>query len=412
MKPLRSRSGITAVALLILILALGAGAWALYAMAPKVVPTSEPSSSHGSSRPSAAADSTWSELTLPANVLITAAVEDSDGFLAFATDPSRRSSAQLWRTDTKLKWELVNDGRSFSPLGAGLRSTLVRGVARQGNVIVAVGIERLDDDSDGQAAAWQSEDDGQTWTRASVMSAADATMEAVARGPSGWVAVGSDGYPGASTQMAGSRGMAVWRSTDGNAWERVPSSPALRGDAVPSHLVAGAASFIASGFVIPGHADVSPVWESADGRTWQRIRTLQATAATVVGAGDAGWIAGGIAAGAEAAPGLWWSPDGVEWRRAVVQPAFLGTAAPVTIARIAGGWLAMGTDRSLEDQPRIVLWASTDGQTWQQLQVPGFFDLASGHTMTEGATTTLVFGERIDPTAASTRGFSWIRTSP
>jgi hypothetical protein len=114
--------------------------------------------------------------------------------------------------DTRVLTSL--DGRTWKvdPADPGLVAaaanhvSLVTGLAEQGGQLVAVGATALDDISSGDARAWTSADGG-TW-QAVPMSAGmtDAEMESVVAGPGGFVAVGSDGFPGGNTQLPGAHG--------------------------------------------------------------------------------------------------------------------------------------------------------------------------------------------------------------
>jgi len=102
----------------------------------------------------------------------------------------------------------------------------VRGLASGRSGIVAVGSRSLDD-----AAVWVSAD-GLSWHSAPPGQAAFVSpfpdgftwggIRAVAAGPGGYVAVGGDGQCGGGE--CPSAETAIWTSTDGESWERVPSA--------------------------------------------------------------------------------------------------------------------------------------------------------------------------------------------
>ena len=131
------------------------------------------------------------------------------------------------------------------------------------------------DSSSGNSRSWISRD-GIHW-RASTMqsSLSDAEMNAVTRGDSGYVAVGSDGFPRASTQLGGASGAMVWTSPDGLTWTRVPGSRELAGGLMRG-IVASRWGWFAYGSDLPLSQGVSlpPLWHSSDGWRWERDRKI------------------------------------------------------------------------------------------------------------------------------------------
>ena len=131
--------------------------------------------------------------------------------------------------------------------------------------LVLVGAEALGDLSSGDAVSWTSTD-GISWQRAAAGPAlVDAEMEAVISTPAGIWAVGADGFPGASTQLPTLRGGAIWRSSDGSTWQRLPSPQSF-----DRYLISGILA-TSSGLVAWGD-EAAPgsggVWAAPDLRTW------------------------------------------------------------------------------------------------------------------------------------------------
>ena len=141
-------------------------------------------------------------------------------------------------------------------------------------------------------------------------------MNAVARTASGFAAVG------VASGLA-----AVWTSSDGRSWLRVPDDPIFhpRPDTDPS-------------------AALSLVGVAAN-----RERVVAAGQAFGVGPG-----------GAPAALGFW-SPDGRTWTEATVEDPTPDYIRSVTAT--ADGFLATGS--AWHDQWLQVVWSSSDGRAWR-----------------------------------------------
>jgi len=89
----------------------------------------------------------------------------------------------------------------------------------------------------------------------------------IAGGP-GLVAVGDASMDASDSWMA-----AVWTSTDGVTWSRVPPQPeVLGGPDVPQAMFSVATG--GPGLVAAGESSQGPaVWTSTDGITWSRVDT-------------------------------------------------------------------------------------------------------------------------------------------
>ena len=242
--------------------------------------------------------------------------------------------------------------------------------------IVAVGSTAPTDASPiGVAAAWTSLD-GKTWDAATVDGSASRMM-AVARGLSGFVAVGNlDG--------SGSRPV-VWTSGDGRSWTEVPGSTAfepVQGCASTSleDVAAGPGGFAAVGVEWGDCGQHGSAWFSPDGRTWTRAPSATGGNATrVIIATDAGYIAAG-AADASANEGMraafWWSSDGRAWTLAPDVIDFHG-AEPAALAATASGFTAVGS--AIQAQAILpAQWRSIDGQAWERVQAAGLSDVSAG----------------------------------
>lgn len=227
--------------------------------------------------------------------------------------------AAVWTSPDGSRWTRVAAGDPALTATLGLA---MFGVAPGGPGLVAVGAETVD----AVPAAWASVD-GTEWTRVAsdgLLGAPSASLtrfapmsdgppvtqlSAVVAGGPGLVAVGED------------RGEAgVWVSTDGLDWQRVADDDGtFRGENRRwlADVVATDQGLVAVGY--DGDEDAAAVWTSSDGLTWTRLphdeselggsgtQSMRAVVAT-----ETGLVAAGGDAGAAA---VWSSPDGTTWTR-------------------------------------------------------------------------------------------------
>ncbi len=142
-------------------------------------------------------------------------------------------------------------------------------VTSGGPGLVAVGLD--ESNGDGDAAVWTSTD-GVTWARiphddAVFGGAGEQVMVSVGVDEQRLVAVGTDASDG-------EQNAAVWTSTDGLGWARVPHEDAVFGGTGNQAMVSIAAG--ATGFVVVGVDDArtrqdAAVWTSVDGTSWERL---------------------------------------------------------------------------------------------------------------------------------------------
>jgi hypothetical protein len=213
------------------------------------------------------------------------------------------------------------------------------------------------------ATAWASGSAG--WRQAPrqadllVPYAAGAMTTVAAFGP-GFVAGGYRDDPLHATASA-----AIWRSTDGLAWQADRSSTFAGGRiwgiaATPGVVVAVGTS---------GDPNYGPAgawrWTAATG--WQRaeITPLRAGAMRAVTATASGFVAVGLNAHDDGAL-AWSSRDGLVWTASPDQPAFHYYTSPVrmqSVLSIPGGLVAGGW-RSDPGKGSAVTWTSADGVKW------------------------------------------------
>jgi hypothetical protein len=311
--------------------------------------------------------------------------------------------------------------------------SLVTGVAESGGQLVAVGATALDDISTGDARAWTSSD-GLHWQ--AVPTAAgmvDAEMESVTAGPNGFVAVGSDGFPGGNTQLPGARGAAVWVSSDGSTWTRAPNQASFAG-AVMFGVARTSSGYVAWGEIhYPGvgsSAALPPIWTSSDGLHWDRASGIADAGgpgnpiASVVALGDRLVAVGSrqlpAAADSIVVPAAWQSDDGGHsWTLAASPNTSGGAPAAGALRDVAASGsdlLAVGQVETPSSQSGLyaaIVWRSTDqGATWVALpDEPSFAGSLMNRVVGIDAGF-VAFGGADDPNALSNPNLIWFAQAP
>ncbi|HEX2273017.1 MAG TPA: hypothetical protein VHG90_03985, partial [Acidimicrobiales bacterium] len=254
---------------------------------------------------------------IPARVAVLHPATGDAAWLAAGDSPDGGGRvATLWRSGEGLSWARVP-----LPDGSG---AIVRGAARQGELLVLVGDKGEGGTGRRAAAAW------------------------VARGDGGPTAV-----PGA---LGGGGGTVVVRQVVGG--------------------VAGGQGFLALG-TVDGHV---ALWRSADGSSWSRVERPEAFGAGSAVAQLVATGSGVVAVGADrGAPAAWWSTDGTVWTRAGIGGAGPGRITAAVVAPdglvAAGSMTPADASTGADRRPLPAVWRSADGQSWQP--VPASFDAAS-----------------------------------
>lgn len=208
---------------------------------------------------------TWQKTASPAfsasPLRLTSITPWKGGFVAggYKGNEFFSGDAALWLSTDGLAWRQANDSKSF-------HDARVWGVAAGPNGLVAVG-QTGSTDAPGPAVIWTSSD-GLTWSRvADGPVFAGGRLRAVASIPSlGFVAVGED--------IAGDTGI-VWVSKDGRAWSRVPTDPIFGRVGIQVRMYAVTAG--PSGVVVAGTLNAgvqygeAAIWTSSDGLAWKRV---------------------------------------------------------------------------------------------------------------------------------------------
>jgi hypothetical protein len=212
----------------------------------------------------------------------------------FSTD----TRAVVWRTTDMKTWQLEPDRPDFA-LGH------MTGIATDGRVLMAVGSTALE----------------------------------------------STSSPGEITPVG-----AVWRSTDGVSWARIPGTGIFSGIAwFRDRFYAVAQPQVDSGLPFsPG------IWSSRNGSAWSLMRRIDGDLLMAIRATPLGLVAVGGNTTSAGGPVIWFSTDGSRWIRSTVPG---GPQETVTdVAGSASTLMAIG----LGDTGGPAVWVSDDGVSWAQ----------------------------------------------
>jgi hypothetical protein len=277
--------------------------------------------------------------------------------------------AAVWTSVDGLVWSRVpHDVTVFGGSDSGSDMRSMSSVTVGGPGLVAVG------SADGYAAVWTSVD-GLVWSQVPHDHAVFAGpgwqgMTSVTTGGPGFVAVGR-AWPDAGDVVA-----AVWTSTDGRVWSRVPHDEAVFGglsDQVMSSVTAGGPGLVAVGQDWSGGHGDAAVWTSVDGLVWSRVphdeavfggpsdRLPSERSMSSVTAGGPGLVAVGYDwSGGDQDGAVWLSTDGLVWSRVPRDRAVFGGPSIQSMLAVAAGGpglVAVGCDSSGDDQDAAV-WVS------------------------------------------------------
>jgi hypothetical protein len=188
-----------------------------------------------------------------------------------------------------------------------------------------------------------------------------------------WGAIGENDCTGKTgSQVCGPPPLMVWTSADGVAWSRI-SDPVFAGASIDAMAVGR------TGIVAVGDTGWNrpAIWTSADGLTWHtatlhavtfagaHFRTIKASGSGyVVGGstGDAEPQSGGVSPPSIGKAAAWWSTDGASWLTAAVSQSSVVGAAILDIEVAKDGMVAVGSTATSKGG---AAWRSADGRTWQ-----------------------------------------------
>ncbi|HEY7700752.1 MAG TPA: hypothetical protein VIB02_00450 [Candidatus Limnocylindrales bacterium] len=223
--------------------------------------------------------------------------------------------------------------------------------------------------------------DGHEWVPVpEVPRVEDTYPTAVTAGSAGVVAVGSDGE-GKTT---------VWRSDDGNVYERLVVQSEMSDAVSDPHAVE-------RGFIALGSGNLPPVLlRSTDGRDWTET-SIDASADVVASRlvpGRWGYVVQGVqtvgCVGDEPCDDRsigWWSGDGTRWARLPEKDTPIGDGASIVVPAGDHGLVALDGAGA---------WESPDGWAWRPLPEPGDGSMAVADAVVAGdviVAVGTVFGE-------------------
>ncbi len=158
--------------------------------------------------------------------------------------------------------------------------------------------------------------------------------------------------------------------TDGLAFTRITSPPlGGEGDQEITRIVRGGAGYVGAGFDTSGGDEDAAIWRSVDGNRWDRVPHQEEVFGgpgrqQVTGLTESVNLAVGYDAGDAA---VWQSPDGgLTWQRVEDATGVLGGAGEQTMNRVVATsreFVAVGYDTSGGDGDAAV-WTSTFGTDW------------------------------------------------
>jgi hypothetical protein len=163
------------------------------------------------------------------------------------------------------------------------------------------------------------------------------------------VAAGADRLVATGSMMFNNNGvgLAIWVSSDGTSWRDVP----IDGDVFPRDCCISDVAGTPDGFVAVGagaRSDEHFVWRSPDGERWERVGgdAFDGETPYVVGTGPVGFIAAG-------GQSVWTSVDGESWTRVPTGPAFQGAGV-----RDVTAWGSRFVVVGSTDDGHNVVWVS------------------------------------------------------
>lgn len=199
------------------------------------------------------------------------------------------------------------------------------------------------------------------------------------------VAVGADNVyccaTAANGQPVDDSSAAVWTSTDGVNWFRVPHDESVfggPGGQLMSSVTVTPGGFVAAGIDTGRTQSDAAIWTSPDGLTWSRVPDTEAVlggagqqSISIVASSSSGLVALGFdeeyAERGSNGTALWISADGLVWTEVAPGPD-LGVDQGPTLGRIRtsvvgapSGFIAFGSS---------AVWQSADGTIWSPSSIP------------------------------------------
>ncbi len=214
----------------------------------------------------------------------------------------------------------------------------------------------------GFGRAWTSPD-GRTWSSSALPEADPGYGWDIVATPGFLVALGSSGdRPD------------TWISTDGRAWTRSGDPDLGPTGASIDHLANGPAGIVAVGTELKGGGQHPMAWWSADGLDWVRTGdALVGGGARDVASGTSGYVM----VGADTVPAndltkaaFWFSPDGKTWE-AIPDDGTRAFAEPQAVTGTEDGFVAVGFQGTIGGMGAAlspIAWTSKDGRAWTRAE--------------------------------------------
>jgi hypothetical protein len=215
--------------------------------------------------------------------------------------------------------------------------------------------------------------DGMIWSEtgrdAAAFAGAHVAAAQAAAGPAGYVVVGD------VTTSAGTF-PAAWWSRDLRTWTRAGGSASGAAGDNPGEMLGVTGG--PSGYVAVGTQGISPaVWTSGNGRAWHMatlkvpagassasLRQVAVSGPHVIALGEERWSSGAESAFAEVS-----ANGGRTWRPVPVPfPSPHGDTIATALTPMRGGFTAIGT-YGTPGHRNVVVWTSRDGSAWT-IQIP------------------------------------------
>ena len=275
--------------------------------------------------------------------------------------------ARLWVSTDATHWDTADSAVDNDLIE-------IRAVAAGAAGFVAVGIENIDADEDGNPEDSNAfvlfSSDGRRWDRINDPRFVHAEMNYVAMSRQGIVAFGGAQGGGAS----------IWTSADGRAWLRATNPTGLhvaQGVRLMAHSDGRLTAFVRSGSPTDDLAGPIEVWQTEGRADWEKVGELPDRSGNDVlhaAHGGGRWVALGVTAmvDGEFAPRVWTSTDGSGWDIAA-NTMFPNSATVSSVAGWPGGVIVAGWTGSEPgetcggSEPWVGrTWLST-GSGWQAL---------------------------------------------
>lgn len=209
----------------------------------------------------------------------------------------------------------------------------------------------------------------------------------------------------------GTQRPAVWRSSDGRDWTRVPVD-------LPAPAAMYAVERTETGFVAIGHEQpqggesrVAAFWRSTDGRDWTKVEDVDPGVQPVqsvlgLAVGDAAAVAVGYQGDDTRLQSrdmaVWSTSDGVRWRR-VLHPEVDDRQLLFDVVALDEGFLAVASMGSGDDDgDEGAVWTSSDGERWERQETTMFRGGVQLTAITASSDRVVVTGRRAPRDAVGT----------